>query len=154
LCFRVGLGREHCGLFVTIIEPLEQFVHPAIAIRQAKLLFDPDDCLSSAADIGIQPGGELVLLLVGQPSITAGIVEARECGFATTRKGVDPAFEGFGMGVEDAADRVRILSTVQKQDGVQTFGDAAIISLFEAPPQILALGAAKGKQLLAHGLIL
>jgi hypothetical protein len=33
---------------------------------------------------------------------------------------------------------------------VETLSDAAIISLFEAPPHGLALGVAEGKELLAH----
>jgi hypothetical protein len=42
-------------------------------------------------------------------------------------------------------------STIDKENGVQTLGDAVIIGLFEAPPHILALRTAQGKQFLAHG---
>jgi hypothetical protein len=58
------------------------------------------------------------------------------------------------MHMKNTADGLGILATVQKQNRVQTLGDAAIIGLFEAMPHGLALGAAQGKQLLAHGLVL
>ena len=54
------------------------------------------------------------------------------------------------MGMEDAIDGIGILTAAEPEHGVETLGDAAIISLFEATPQILALRTAQGKQLLAH----
>ena len=38
--------------------------------------------------------------------------------------------------MEDATDRIGILTTVQKEDGVQALGDTTIIGLFEATPHI------------------
>jgi hypothetical protein len=42
------------------------------------------------------------------------------------------------MNMRDDADGIGILTTVQKEDRVQAFGNAAIICLFEATPHILA----------------
>ena len=103
------------------------------------------------ANITIEPGRELVQLLIGHPSVAADILETGECVFAATGKGVDPAFEGLGMDLQDGADGIGIEATIEQEDGMQALGDAAIIGLFEATPQILALRTAQGKEFLAHG---
>jgi hypothetical protein len=55
------------------------------------------------------------------------------------------------MDMENSADGGGILTTVEKEDGVQALGNAPIVGLFEAPPHVLTLRTAQGKQLLAHG---
>ena len=77
------------------------------------MLFDPGDCLGSAADVSIQPGRELLLLVISQPAVAADIVEADERIFATTRKRFAPVFERFGMNMQDGAYRLGILATVE-----------------------------------------
>jgi hypothetical protein len=54
--------------------------------------------------------------------------------------------------VEDGADGISILATIESQHGKQALSDALIIGLFEASPHILALRTAYGNQLLAHGI--
>ena len=78
------------------------------------------------------------------------ITKTGERGFTTRSKYLNPAFEGFGMDVQDTADRLGILTAVQEQNRVQALGNTTIISLFETAPHVLALGVAQGKQLLAH----
>jgi hypothetical protein len=64
-------GTERCGLFVTIVEALEQFAHAAIVIVEIKLLINPADYFEGVADVGIQLGGKLLLLRIGHPPMAA-----------------------------------------------------------------------------------
>lgn len=64
-------------------------------------MLDPDDRFGSAADIGIEPRRELLLLLVGQPAIAADILETGERVFAASCKGFERALEGLRMDVID-----------------------------------------------------
>src|SRR5262245_26152992 len=58
------------------------------------------------------------------------------------------------MDMQNRADNLVILAALQEQDRTQTLSDAAVICRFEAAPHIVALGAAPGRQLLAHDLFL
>jgi len=106
-------------LFVALVEPLEQFTHATRAVAQLELLLNPADCFGSTANITIEPGRELLLLLVSHPFVAADIAEARKRLFAASNKHSNPALEGFGMDMEDATDCIGILTTVKQEDGVQ-----------------------------------
>jgi hypothetical protein len=129
----LGLGRQHSGLFVAIVEPFEEFAHPAVRIGEAKLFLDPADCFGGAADIGIEPGRELLLLLVSQPAIATDIVEVREGFLAATCKGFDPAFEGFGMDMQDRTDSLGILTTIQEENSVQALVSGTVVYVLKTP---------------------
>ena len=118
LVLGIRFGRQHRRLFVAIVELFEEFAHPTIRIRQAKVFLNPGDGLDRAANLAIQPRCELLLLVGGEPARAAHIVEARERGFTASSKHLDPAFEDFGMDMQDLADGLGILAAVQEQDRV------------------------------------
>ena len=89
---------------IAITQTLEQFEHATLGIVKAKLVFDPRNRFFRAANVFIEPGGELLKLRGIKRGGIANVVEGTQGVDTRGSKGVYPALEGLRMQMQDGRD--------------------------------------------------